>query len=398
MNYTLFFATFILPLICFFVSPSAVAESEGTHTSIHHHYQGTRPLGMGDAFVAVANDYNALFYNPAGLARRESGEINLSLMEVAGSKAFSNFAKDAEDTGKIKGTDAEKFAAYNTFLEKYYGENFQLRAKLLESIWVRRGWGIGIIPMDLTIDYKIQNDVTPAIDLRAYADTTIAYGYGDDIKGFDTGGYLSWGTTLKFINRGYANKAVTALDLVADSQAVKKEDLRDGYTIDMDLGLLYTPEFSGEGAWYALKVAKPTFGAVVRNVFDYGFGQSLNLVNKKPVSAPEKLNRVLDLGSKFELPQFWIFNSRMAIDYRDIFHPNYSPRKAFHMGFEFDWTMASWWRGSYRIGVSQGYPTLGISALLGVFALDLATYGEDVGTYSSPKENRVYNLKMSMNF
>jgi hypothetical protein len=34
---------------------------------------------MGDAFVAVANDYNALFYNPAGLARLESGEVNLSM-------------------------------------------------------------------------------------------------------------------------------------------------------------------------------------------------------------------------------------------------------------------------------------------------------------------------------
>ena len=30
---------------------------------------GIRPLGMGNAFVAVADDRNALHYNPAGLAR-----------------------------------------------------------------------------------------------------------------------------------------------------------------------------------------------------------------------------------------------------------------------------------------------------------------------------------------
>ena len=28
-----------------------------------------RPLGMGNAYVAIADDFNAVFYNPAGLAR-----------------------------------------------------------------------------------------------------------------------------------------------------------------------------------------------------------------------------------------------------------------------------------------------------------------------------------------
>ena len=32
-------------------------------------FEGVRPLGMGGAFTAVADDENALFYNPAGLAR-----------------------------------------------------------------------------------------------------------------------------------------------------------------------------------------------------------------------------------------------------------------------------------------------------------------------------------------
>jgi hypothetical protein len=47
---------------------------------------------MGDAFVAVANDYTALFYNPAGLARREDGQINLSL-SLAGTPAAKDYKK-----------------------------------------------------------------------------------------------------------------------------------------------------------------------------------------------------------------------------------------------------------------------------------------------------------------
>ncbi len=30
-------------------------------------YRGIRPLGMGNAFITVADDENTLFYNPAGL-------------------------------------------------------------------------------------------------------------------------------------------------------------------------------------------------------------------------------------------------------------------------------------------------------------------------------------------
>jgi hypothetical protein len=66
------------------------------------------------------------------------------------------------------------------------------------------------------------------------------------------------------------------------------------------------------------------------------------------------------------------------------------------LGFEFDWAMASWWKGAYRIGVNQGYPTLGFSALFTIFNLDLATYGEDVGTIDHPKENRMYTVKLNI--
>ncbi len=38
---------------------------------------GTRPQGMGGAFVAVANDANAAYWNPAGLSQINRGEVTL---------------------------------------------------------------------------------------------------------------------------------------------------------------------------------------------------------------------------------------------------------------------------------------------------------------------------------
>src|SRR5262245_5931192 len=95
---------------------------EGVQTSIHHHYQATRPMGMGDAFVATANDYSALFYNPAGLARRNQGQLNLSV-ELGGGIETQNFYKDMSEVEKGEyANDGEKQQAYAEFLNKYYGK------------------------------------------------------------------------------------------------------------------------------------------------------------------------------------------------------------------------------------------------------------------------------------
>lgn len=383
----------ILAVVTFGGISSTFAQ-EGVHTRIHHHYQSARALGMGDAFIANANDYSAIFYNPAALARRDSGQINLSI-DAGLSKNFPKFYKDIDDLQKAEyANDTEKFNAYSDFLKQHYGDTFFARTGLLEAFWARPGWSIAFIPMDFTLEYQIHNQAAPALNVRAYADTTLAYGYGDEIKGIP--GRLSWGVTTKFINRGYANRQVNALDLVADSKTMKKEDLRDGYTVDADLGLLYSPEVPGEGLLSVFQLAKPTFGFVARNIADYGFGKSFKLINKEEVEPPEKLHRVFDVGAKFEYPNFWIFGGRGEVDLRDLNHPNYSLRRSFHLGFEFDWTVTTWWKGHYRIGVSQGYPTLGVSALLFIFNLDAVTYAEDVGSYDNPKENRVYMVKLNL--
>lgn len=344
--------------------------------------------------MAIASDYNALMYNPAGLARLEESETNLSIDVGAGAN-FQKFASDISEAGKTTGTDAQKITAYQNLLQNYYGKQFSSRMGLLEGVYVRPHFGIALIPADFSIDMVIHNTVGPSIDLKSYLDTTFAMGYGQDFKGIP--GRLSWGVTGKFVNRGYASKQILPLDLAADSNVIKTTDLQEGYTADADIGLLYTPFLPSEGFLSVFRLAKPTFGLVVRNVAETGFGKTLKLLNKEKTEAPEKLSRVLDVGAKFEYPNFWIFSGRGAVDIRDIGHPNFNMKKGFHLGFEFDWRVSSWWRGSYRIGVNQNYATLGFSALFTVFNLDLVTYGEDVGTYDQSKENRMYMAKFNIN-
>ena len=43
---------------------------------------GVRAMGMGNAFVAVANDYTATYWNPAGLTLINQSEVSADLYHI----------------------------------------------------------------------------------------------------------------------------------------------------------------------------------------------------------------------------------------------------------------------------------------------------------------------------
>lgn len=384
----------ILPLVAL-TSFSNTAKADTVSYGIRHQYQSTRALGMGDAFTAITDDYSAIFYNPAALSRREDGEINLGL-DLGITAAIFKFGTDVSNAQNTPGTTSQKQTAVLNVLKDQYGKTFGGRGGI-SGIWARPKWSFAFIPADISLELTPHQQVGPSVATTAVVDTTIAYAFASDYKGFDIG-RLSWGVTGKFINRAYFSKNINFIELAADPNFVKSSDLTEGYTIDADLGLLYTPEVPDDGWFKFLKIARPTFSTVVRNVLETGYKQSLNLLKSKATDVPEKDYRVIDIGSKWEYPAFWIFAGRGTFDIRDILHPNSNLNKTLHLGLEFDWRMSSWWRGNYRFGINQGYFTAGVSALFTVFNLDLVTYGQEVGSFNSPIENRVYALKGNMNF
>jgi hypothetical protein len=51
---------------------------------------GARALGMGSAFVAVADDASAIFWNPSGIARIDDRELTMSYMELYDLVSYSS--------------------------------------------------------------------------------------------------------------------------------------------------------------------------------------------------------------------------------------------------------------------------------------------------------------------
>jgi hypothetical protein len=383
----------LLALFLQFAAGLSFAQDSVSY-SIRRSYISPRAMGMGDAFVAVANDYSALFYNPAGLAFRESGEMNFSI-DFAASSAFGSFVKDISTASSTQGTESQKQTAMANAITAQYGKTFSTRITPAAGVWVRPGWGIGIIPADVSIELQPNNPLI--INTTAYVDTTVAVGYADSIKSFENA-KAAWGITGKFVNRGFYSKSISGFELLADSSFLKSSDLKEGYFLDADVGFLLKPHIPDDGFISVLRLARPTFGLVVRNIVGGNALGTFKLFNKTDVTKPIRNYRVIDIGSRWEYPELWLFGGRGVLDIKDIMHPSFSLKRGLHLGLEFDWTVASWWKGQYRVGYSQGYVSAGLSALFTVFNLDLVTYGEEVGTMNTAAENRVYMAKANINF
>lgn len=359
---------------------------------IHQVYQSPRALGMGNTVTAIADDYSTLFFNPAGLARLEEGQLNMSLGGYVDRK-IPGFYGDIQDAAKID-DENQQTQAYVDLLEKNFGETYAMRYSMLQAVLVRPKWGIAILPIDMNMDLAIRQTAVVTLNVVAVQDTTFAYGRGWDVKWFGPKHRISMGVTGKAIYRGYYNRALSASELVVDEDILRSEDAREGFTADADWGLLWTPLISQTSWW---RYARPTVGLVVRNIADYGFKTNFHLLNKDSQSAPN-LGRRVDAGLKLDLPEWWVWRTRFAADVRDMGDRNWTFKKGSHVGAEFLWKLRSWWQGGWRVGLNQGYFTAGFTGTAGIFTLDLVTYGDDVGTSNVPKQVRAYGARASLDF
>ncbi len=382
-----------LPLalcLSLFSNDSFGATGDVKDFTIHQHGVSTRALGMGDAFVAAVDDYSAIFYNPAALARLEQPQMNLELLHAG---VDTKLPKFIEDIGRV--SESNDVNQMTDLLEQNYGNHFSARLGLLNAYWARPKWAIAFIPIDLSLEMRVAQTVGPQLQLVARQDTTLAYARAWNVE--TNSGKLSLGATAKSVYRGYFNKSIMAVELAFDSNLLKPEDAAEGLTFDADLGVLYTMDVPTSGFFKFLKYMKPTFGATVRNVVDYGFTTNLHLLDKNSIE-PDRMQRRFDVGSMFELPDWWIWRTRFAADIRDIGHENWTFGKGTHLGAEFLWKVKSWFQGGWRVGINQGYFTAGFNGDFAAFRLDLVTYAQEVGTSSSPKAARIYMGKMSLDF
>lgn len=328
-------------------------------------YKGLRPMGMGGAFTAVSDDANALFSNPAGLARIQDTRASIFPLEVEVSKNTLDIYRDARDVD----FDNEEETA--DFLREYVGEMSHLGVSLFPSFSMPR-FAFGLIGTART-DLEVRDLQYPRVDAHAVNDFGAALGYAQPLLD----GTLSIGADLKYIRRQSLNREYTVLDITTGDFSDKvRDDLVDGSGVLADVGVMVSLEKLG--------LENVRIGLTANNLIGNDLGDA------------EDLEDHVDIGFAVD-QELWITKAVFAVDYVDIFSQideDDDFAKRIRLGVEFKFPKVL----SVRAGIYQGYFTSGLSLDAKFAQLDFLTYAEEIGAYAGQRADRRYDLRFVLGF
>lgn len=364
-------------ILILFTTLLSLTDFKRVHAEEHRwtHF-GLRPLGMGNAYVAIADDYNALFYNPAGLARLKTwdGEFFNPTLEIT-----SHTLEFINDMVKFVGGGATNITDALSLIEPQLGKihhaSFQSTPHL---IFKNFGFGFGV---ESAFNLVPHSDIDLEVDagLRVMIPFSYARNFLED--------RLSIGASLKALvdarlddSFNIETLAVFSNENKDDPNAKQIEDMtRAGFGMGVDLGLLFTP----------IEEMKPTIGI---SITDFG-GSSFTKLNEKSRNPKQRLPSVNTGFSLRPIEKGPMYVS-VAVDAHMINQPIHYSHK---LNFGAEWGYSEIIK--VQAGLKEGYLTTGFQFDVGLLNLRFVTYHVDhgpvVGTHSGLVERR-YAMQLKL--
>lgn len=314
---------------------------------------------MGNAYVAVADDYNALFYNPAGLARLESwhGELINPSFGIAHAtyETISDFSKLAASNSS--GVDAT-LTAFEAMAGKSQWINLGLTPHL-----VFPGFGLGV-GLDVGGSLLVhRSNVSADLDIGVDAIVPIAFA-----KNF-LEDRLSLGLTVKGVFKQGIEREFSLADITAFSKKTTDSSgklLQDyfvgGKGIGVDFGLLFTP----------VKVGEPTLGITVADIGATSYTEAN--VGTLEFGTPRPREPALNAGISFKPIKTGGYYVLTSMDVHAINQPMHFSKK---LNFGAEWGLSRVLK--LQAGLHQGSLSGGFQLDAWILVMRFATYTEQVG-------------------
>ena len=318
-----------------------------------------RALGMGNAFVALAKDTDALFYNPAGLGR--TTHLTWTIMDLrlgaSGYEAFQNL-QDAQGSGSFADTVAS-----------LYGESVGLGVGLKTGVTMPY-LGFAVFN-DFDARLLPENPAFPTLNIDAMNDYGAVAGIAIPLLP-----NLHWGTSLRRVKRTgssvpFGPSFVASLDPEVIMDSVMNEGR--GYGLDTGFNLILPNP-----------LVTTTLSLLWRDIGKTSYRPQPGLT-----PPPRQEDEILfGLGAQIDLPMMSI---TPALDLRFLNDTKMQLNKKLNFGVEVSLPLLD-----ARAGFHQGYYALGAGLDIGIMRLDLATYGVEVGEYAGQLEDRRYLLQLTL--
>ena len=337
---------------------------------------GLRPLAMGNAFVSVADDYNAIFYNPAGLARLKdwSGELINPSFEYS-----KNLPSAIHDATNLANNSSNSAQSVLDLLEKQTGQNYHVGLGWTPHL-IFKNFGFGL-SLQFVGDMEFHRYPSVDIDLgpRVILPISFAHNFLED--------RLSVGFTVKGRASGGIDHEFSIQDIEAFQSTGKSSnstDLTDfvegGTAVGADAGILFTP----------IKYMEPTLGISITDIGGTPY-KVYNVGGKTKIGAPAPVPTSVNVGVSCKP---WSTDGAYlltAMDMDSINQP-YSFSKKWNAGMELG-------LGSIlkiETGLHQGYLTGGMQFDVGLLSLKVISYSEELGAVAGTSESRRYAMQLKL--
>ncbi len=359
-----------------FAAMIAFGEGSTLAEELRWTHFGVRPLGMGNAFVGQADDFNALYYNPAGLAWLKTWTFEVLALRGEVSANTTNAISDISSFAKSgSGSTSDTIDLIKNQGGKPLG--FSLG---MEPYFVAPGFGFALA-LDMPTQLTFHNDITFDVNAgpRIYAPIGLAGSFFRD--------RLALGMNAKIVghlgvDRTFDIDALNNLSNGSSGSGSLADYVVGGYGIGIDLGLLFRPDSKKD----------TTFGV---SILDFGGTTFKALSSGKSVTgAPEARRPAVSTGISFKPIKTDGHYVSVNADVAAINQPVHYSKKI-NLGTEYGLGEFLKLQG----GLHQGEWTAGLQLDIMLLRLRLASYAEQLGTAAGQDEllsDRRYAIHMNL--
>lgn len=373
-------------------------------SELQENFVPIKPLGMGGAFTAISNDENAVWTNPAGIARARKARNRKRWFLTKFPNLGVGVNSRAKKIHQTKGSDAELAEAIaesgDLGEENPYWENIHM-FPLLQFDYSKQAPGAIGAYTNITRRMFVSEDDPAQTDVKIISDT----GGVANFTWTNRTNRVNLGINLRYIVR-YAYEDKIPTEEIKNKKAIQarfKDSANSATGFGIDAGAMYTfADF-----WF------PTFGIAIFNLPTGCKKEYLNphtktrqtvcgnlyrgkIENEEALSVIDPTDIRVGISITPRLSRKMAL--RIGLDAHHIYLPSgastiglpgVEAQKMLHGGIELFWgnpLLPSPF--SLHAGMGQGFLSTGFSVRLPYWSIDFATYGVDVSSEAKPIEDR----------
>jgi hypothetical protein len=349
------------------LSPRAFADGMVYEPTL---YRSAYYLGRGDTGISVAEEENAIFYNPAGLALGKG--IYKKTVLVSPQLELSEATRDLARRLGAENADAVETVQQNIGKPNHFGsQNFTgliLRRAALGAFFSNN---VNLLAYK-SADYGGMEVVQASADQNVGATFSLADSFFSK--------NLFMGITAKYLARGRGEMTVISVeaDKVSESLSDTGNFLGIGEGAGADFGLM----------WQGGGRSNPAFGMTIKDI------GTTAITPQEETDLDLDLKQTVNFGFSME-PGTKFSKLRLLADYHDALGAVIkNPYKRLHLGGELTVLNMVGITG----GLNQGYPTAGFYFDLYVLRMDFGYYTQELGERVGTRPDTRYFFRLTAGF